>query len=98
MVRRPLTATCGTDDASQQRYCDAMTGAGFDVTEIIHSYTGELDLDHMVGGIRLCAGRPEAAIARPAGGLRRRDRPGCGASRALHRARPGAHPGRTNPG
>ncbi len=46
-----LTATCGTDDASQQRYRDAMTGAGFDVTEIIHSYTDELDLDHMVGGI-----------------------------------------------
>ena len=46
-----LTATCGTDDASQQRYRDAMTGAGFDVTEITHSYTDELDLDHMVGGI-----------------------------------------------
>ena len=29
-----LTATCGTDDASQQRYRDAMTGAGFDVTEM----------------------------------------------------------------
>jgi trans-aconitate methyltransferase len=46
-----LTAACGTDDASQQRYRDAMTGAGFDVTEIIHSYTDELDLDHVVGGI-----------------------------------------------
>jgi SAM-dependent methyltransferase len=27
------TSTCGTDDASQQRYRDTMTGAGLDVTE-----------------------------------------------------------------
>lgn len=46
-----LTATCGTDDASQQRYRDALAGAGFDVTEIICSYADELDLDHVVGGI-----------------------------------------------
>lgn len=46
-----LTATCGTDDASRQRYRDAMTDAGFGVTEIIHSYTDELDLDRIAGGI-----------------------------------------------
>lgn len=45
------TATCGTDDASQQRYRDAMTSAGLDVTEVTHAYTDELDLDHVVGGI-----------------------------------------------
>lgn len=52
-----LTATCGTDDASQQRYRDAMTGAGLHVTEIIHSYTDELDLDHVVGGIYSALGQ-----------------------------------------
>jgi ubiquinone/menaquinone biosynthesis C-methylase UbiE len=51
--------TCGTDDASQQRYRDAMTGAGLDVTETRYDYTDELDLDHLVGGVysALPAGR-----------------------------------------
>jgi len=43
--------TCGTDDASQQRYRDTMTEAGLDVTETRYDYTGELDLDHLVGGV-----------------------------------------------
>ncbi len=43
--------TCGTDDASQQRYRDAMTEAGLDVTEIRYDYTDELDFDHLVGGV-----------------------------------------------
>jgi trans-aconitate methyltransferase len=42
---------CGTDDASQQRYRDTMTGAGLDVTETRYDYTSELDLDHLVGGL-----------------------------------------------
>lgn len=46
-----LTRTCGTDDASQQRYRDTMTEAGLDVTETRYDYTGELDLDHLVGGV-----------------------------------------------
>ncbi len=46
-----LTNTCGTDDASQQRYRDTMTEAGLDVTETSHDYTDELDLDHLVGGV-----------------------------------------------
>jgi trans-aconitate methyltransferase len=45
------TNTCGTDDASQQRYRDAMTEAGLDVTETRYDYTDELDLDHLVGGV-----------------------------------------------
>jgi hypothetical protein len=45
------TNTCGTDDASQQRYRDTMTGAGLDVTETRYDYTGELDLDRLVGGV-----------------------------------------------
>jgi trans-aconitate methyltransferase len=45
------TNTCGTDDASQQRYRDTMTEAGLDVTETRYDYTDELDLDHLVGGL-----------------------------------------------
>lgn len=42
---------CGTDDASQQRYHAAMTGAGLDVTETCYDYTSELDFDHLVGSL-----------------------------------------------
>jgi trans-aconitate methyltransferase len=48
---RPTSRTCGTDDASQQRYRDTMTEAGLEVTETRYDYTDELDLDHLVGGI-----------------------------------------------
>jgi ubiquinone/menaquinone biosynthesis C-methylase UbiE len=47
----PATSTCGTDDASQQRYRDTMTEAGLSVTEIRYDYTDELDFDHLVGGV-----------------------------------------------
>ena len=43
--------TCGTDDASQQRYRATMAEAGLDVTEARYDYTDELDLDHLVGGV-----------------------------------------------
>jgi ubiquinone/menaquinone biosynthesis C-methylase UbiE len=46
-----LTNPCGTDEASQQRYRDAMTAAGFDVTEASFEYTEELDLDDLVGSL-----------------------------------------------
>jgi len=45
------TRTCGTDDDSQQRYRDTMTGAGLDVTETSYDYTDELDFEHLIGGI-----------------------------------------------
>jgi len=47
----PATSTCGTDDASQQRYRDTMTEAGLGVTETRYDYTDELDFDHLVGGV-----------------------------------------------
>jgi len=47
----PAARACGADDASQQRYRDTMTEAGFGVTETRHDYTDELDLDHLVGGV-----------------------------------------------
>jgi trans-aconitate methyltransferase len=45
------THTCGTDEASHQRYRDSLAAAGFDVSETSIEYTDELDLEHLVGGI-----------------------------------------------
>lgn len=47
---RPVN-TCGTDDASQQRYRETMTEAGLEATETSYAYTGELDLHRIVGGV-----------------------------------------------
>jgi trans-aconitate methyltransferase len=47
----PATSTCGTDDASQQRYRDTMTHAGLGITETRYDYTDELDFDHLLGGV-----------------------------------------------
>ena len=46
-----LTRTCGTDDASQQRYRDTMTEARLDVTEARYDYTDELDFEHLLGAL-----------------------------------------------
>ncbi|MGH3157211.1 MAG: hypothetical protein ACRDNF_11630, partial [Streptosporangiaceae bacterium] len=48
---KKLTNACGTDEASQQRYRDTMTAAGFDVTEASFYYTDELDLGQLVGSL-----------------------------------------------
>jgi len=46
-----LTNACGTDEASQQRYRDTMTAAGFGVTEASFEYTDNLDHEHLVGSL-----------------------------------------------
>lgn len=46
-----LTHACGTDEASQRRYRDALAGAGLDVSEVNVDYTDDLDLDQIVGGV-----------------------------------------------
>ena len=46
-----VAGTCGTDDASQQRYRDTMTEAGLSVTETRYDYADELDFDQLVGGV-----------------------------------------------
>jgi SAM-dependent methyltransferase len=46
-----LTNACGTDEASQQRYRDTMTAAGFDVTAASFEYTDDLDLEHLIGSL-----------------------------------------------
>ncbi|GLW90653.1 class I SAM-dependent methyltransferase [Actinokineospora globicatena] len=46
-----LVATCGTDEASQQRYASALSAAGLTVSRSAVTYTGELTLPDIVGGI-----------------------------------------------
>jgi SAM-dependent methyltransferase len=64
----PAAAPCGTDAASQQRYRDSLTAAGYDARETGVEYDSELSLDQLVGGVysALGAGRLPAAEARPA--------------------------------
>jgi ubiquinone/menaquinone biosynthesis C-methylase UbiE len=45
------TNACCTDEASQQRYRDTLTAAGFDVTEASIDYADGLDLEHLVGSL-----------------------------------------------
>jgi SAM-dependent methyltransferase len=61
------TATCGTDAASQRRYCDSLTAAGYDVQEASVEYTSDLDLEQLVGGIysALSAGQIPPPDQRP---------------------------------
>jgi SAM-dependent methyltransferase len=42
---------CGTDEASQQRYAAGLAAAGYRVTRGSVSYTGELTLDQVTGGV-----------------------------------------------
>ncbi|HXP19367.1 MAG TPA: class I SAM-dependent methyltransferase [Streptosporangiaceae bacterium] len=46
-----LTSCCGTDRESRGTYADSMRAAGFDVSEVVTEYYGELDLEHIVGGV-----------------------------------------------
>jgi SAM-dependent methyltransferase len=46
-----LDATCGTDEASQERYRLLLADIGFDVVERHIDYEDELDLDSLVGGL-----------------------------------------------
>ena len=46
-----LTSCCGTDKESRAVYADSMRAAGFEVSEVVSEYRGELDLDHIVGGV-----------------------------------------------
>ncbi len=48
--RKP-TGTCGTDEASQQRYRDSLTEAGYEVSVTTIDYTDELDTDQIIGGV-----------------------------------------------
>lgn len=61
------TATCGTDAASQRRYRDSLTAAGYEVTGASVHYSGDLTLEQVVGGIysALSPGQLPALDERP---------------------------------
>jgi trans-aconitate methyltransferase len=46
-----LVFTCGTDDASQQGYREALRRAGFETADAEVTYIDELDLDGVVGSV-----------------------------------------------
>ena len=43
--------SCGTDNATQQRYRQSLTANGFEVSEVELDYADELDFDHLLGGV-----------------------------------------------
>ncbi|HLH47683.1 MAG TPA: methyltransferase domain-containing protein [Acidimicrobiales bacterium] len=45
------TATCGTDRATQARYAEALTAAGYEVHELVEEYGADLTLDEVLGGV-----------------------------------------------
>lgn len=51
-----LTAACGTDAESQQRYAEALAAAGYEVSRAAVDYVAELSLDQVVGGV--CSALP----------------------------------------
>jgi SAM-dependent methyltransferase len=50
-VGTELRATCGTDEASQGRYADALSAAGLEVSAASVEYTAQLSLDQVVGAV-----------------------------------------------
>ncbi|SMC70554.1 class I SAM-dependent methyltransferase [Kibdelosporangium aridum] len=51
LLGHPVTATCGTDTESHQRYTHSLTTAGYAVHTATVSYTRHLNIDHILGGI-----------------------------------------------
>jgi trans-aconitate methyltransferase len=49
--RADATATCGTDAATQKRYAEALTAAGYKVFEVGHDYKEDLTLEQVLGGV-----------------------------------------------
>jgi SAM-dependent methyltransferase len=48
---RPLTWACGTDAEGRRRNREALTEAGYRVREAAVEYTGELDVEQIIGGV-----------------------------------------------
>jgi trans-aconitate methyltransferase len=62
-----LTSACGTGEQSQQRYCEDLAAAGFEVSATAVDYLASLDMDHLVGSVySAMGGRLPAASERPA--------------------------------
>ncbi|MDQ7802536.1 class I SAM-dependent methyltransferase [Amycolatopsis sp. A133] len=47
----PLHRTCGTDDASQERYAKALAAAGYAVDSTVVEYFALLSVEEMAGGV-----------------------------------------------
>ena len=47
----PLHRTCGTDDASQERYATALEAAGYAVSSTVVEYSAPLSVDEITGGL-----------------------------------------------
>ncbi|WP_163510556.1 class I SAM-dependent methyltransferase [Fodinicola acaciae] len=50
-LEEPATDPCGTDEASQHRYANALAAAGMHVNRATVNYTDELNLDQVIGGV-----------------------------------------------
>ncbi|GHG09473.1 MULTISPECIES: class I SAM-dependent methyltransferase [Amycolatopsis] len=64
----PVHRTCGTDDASQERYATALAAAGYVVHSTVVEYSAPLSVEELAGGV-FSAMSPEqlpAPDARPA--------------------------------
>ncbi|MDS0138259.1 class I SAM-dependent methyltransferase [Amycolatopsis sp. CM201R] len=47
----PLHRTCGTDDASQERYANALAAAGYAVSSTVVEYSAPLSVEEIAGGV-----------------------------------------------
>ncbi|KDN21440.1 class I SAM-dependent methyltransferase [Amycolatopsis rifamycinica] len=47
----PLHRTCGTDDASQERYAKALAAAGYAVDSTVVEYSAPLSVEEIAGGL-----------------------------------------------
>ena len=47
----PVHRTCGTDDASQERYAAALAGAGYAVGSAVVEYSAPLSVEEITGGV-----------------------------------------------
>jgi trans-aconitate methyltransferase len=71
----PVHRTCGTDEASQKRYADALAVAGYAVDARVVEYSAPLSVEEIVGGVfsAMSPDRLPAPEARPAFTERVRD-------------------------
>ncbi|MGH3222867.1 MAG: class I SAM-dependent methyltransferase [Streptosporangiaceae bacterium] len=55
--RTTTTATCGTDRATQARYANALSAAGYEVHEVVEEYEADLTLEEVLGGLHSAMSR-----------------------------------------
>ncbi|QRP44569.1 class I SAM-dependent methyltransferase [Amycolatopsis sp. FDAARGOS 1241] len=60
---QPITAACGTDDASQERYRAALTAGGYATEVRVVGYTGDLTAEEIIGGVYSAMGEDQLPSA-----------------------------------